>query len=150
MAATDSALAKHSAKQARCSSIDLTQELSQLVLFAGDVATVIRMYGCYENSFSQMDKHDNRDAVYLADALHHFRDLGERILSSIKTGCYQDVVFMAEDIIDIYSNTYGSDLKADENFSFRFHNPQTSKLVDFKLAISALEKIIYKCKKRIS
>ncbi|MCW3589064.1 hypothetical protein [Burkholderia cenocepacia] len=68
--------------------IDFSAELAKLIIFAGDVATAIRMYSAYSGgSPSNYLKRradpelESVELMFLADALHHFSRIGEAIQS---------------------------------------------------------------------
>lgn len=63
--------------------LNFTSELAQLMQFAGETATAIRMYSAYSGGSPSNHLHvpydrdrEALDLMFLADALHHFSSLG--------------------------------------------------------------------------
>lgn len=89
--------------------IDYTTELAHLMKFAGSTATAIRMYSAYNNGgysdgiFGNKRADPDRsplDLMFLADALHHFEQIGLVVAG----GDARAIISDCDDVITIYKN----------------------------------------------
>lgn len=135
--------------------LNLTNELSDLLLFTGDVACAIRLYTAYtseiENSIINQSPREleriSYDLLYLSDALHYFVQLSCKIKDAHEKEDYQGLIYSCNHIISQYENY--QDEKMQAKFLWKatdtFKRSRNADLVNFDLAINALKSIIAKC-----
>lgn len=96
---------------------DFTAELAQLMKFAGDTGTAIRMYSAYSGGSPadylgrQPDpKRESVELMFLADALHHFSRLGAAIEGASSAGVVEacDGLLLAFADYDVERPEYGA------------------------------------------
>lgn len=137
--------------------LNLTNELNDLLLFTGDVACAIRLYSAYtsesENNIHELNFNEiervRYDLMYLSDTLHYFTQLHYKIMEASKTESYQGLILSCNHIILQYENY--QDEKLQEKFTWNaiatFKRSRNADLVNFDLAVNALKSIIEKCSK---
>lgn len=127
--------------------VNLTNELSNLLLFTGRTATAIRMYSCYAKKHALFTEQDSLDVMFLSDALHYFSEIHQQIIACTETGKYSPLVSTCKRIIGIYEDF--QNIRLQEQFArsatLTFANPDNARFVDLNLAIGSLKAIIEKC-----
>lgn len=131
-------------------SFNLTNEMSKLLFFTGEVSSAIRLYSSYaRDDYREFSRQDSYDLMYLSDILHYFTELSSQITKADETKNYQNLIAACRHVIYQYENY--QDEKIQSSFAWNaittFKNPQNIYLVDLDLAIGSLKSIIEKCEK---
>ena len=129
--------------------IDLTDELNELLFFSGEVASAIRMYSCYARSENEpFSPQDSKDVLVLSDTLHYFGSVASNAIKAKKSGDYSALVASCEKVIGIFTQYKNKvDLNNSKfNLAATFANETNAALCDYDIAIGALNKILGKIK----
>jgi len=130
------------------SAINISLELSRLLVFAGRTATSIRLYSCYAKNHEEFSQQDSLELMLLAEILHYFSALD--LQTCAETGNFTVLASTCRRIISQLENL--QDANSPAQFSRNTNVSDVSalkeriaRLANLPLAIASLKSVIEKC-----